>query len=70
MNKQAKEDAENFKRMIYMWRRYEGIRDVKHGKIWLSYDITKLELLIRNYFRDRNKFDWDRGCVKEEENDA
>lgn len=60
----------DIERIIYMWRRYEGIRNAKHGKIWLAKDLDELEERIIQYLKTPSRFDWNKGVVPEEDEDA
>jgi len=69
------EDSENIKRLVYMWRRYEGYRcNFKVGgrtidKCYTFSDLDELDRRIALYFKYKNKFDWNKGEVVFEEED-
>lgn len=63
------EPIADIERIIYMWRRYEGVRDTKHDKIWLAKDIDELEERITQYCKTPTKFNWNQGIVPEEDED-
>ena len=50
---------EDIQRIIYWWRRYKGIRNAKHGKIWLAEDLDLLERRIIQYCKTPTKFNFD-----------
>lgn len=61
---------EDIPRIICMWRRYEGLRNAKHGKIWLAQDLDELERRILQYLKTPSKFNWNKGIVPEESEDS
>ena len=52
-------------RIIYIWARYEGVRDVKEGKVYSKGDLTDLIKRLTR-FRD-NPESFDEGFEKDEE---
>ncbi len=56
MGKKIKQ--EDIQRIIYWVRRYEGLRDPKHDKIWLAKDMDLLERRIKEYFQNPKKFNF------------
>ena len=69
------DDFENIKRIIYMWRRYEGWRcnfkigGTKIDKCYTFSNLDELDRRIALYFQHKDKFNWNKGEVVFEEDE-
>jgi len=49
----------DIERIFYWLRRYGGVRSKEEGKVWRAVDMDVLEIRIKEYIKNLEKFDFD-----------